>query len=89
MSEFSVNEEIATAELELHKVVMEMLRFQDRVLMSEVARKVEWDQPGWALTMLVVSAGRWTGDYGCAMESVDGKETGDVIIHKYDGEEES
>jgi hypothetical protein len=82
MSGFSNDEEIATTELELHKVVMEMLRFQDQVLMSEVARKVEWNQPGWALTMLVRNAGTWTGDYGCAMESVDGKETGDVIICK-------
>jgi hypothetical protein len=89
MSGFSNDEEITTTKLELHKVVMEMLRFQDRVLMSEVARKVEWNQPGWALTMLVESAGTWTGDYVCAMQRVDGKETGDVIIHKDDGEEES
>jgi hypothetical protein len=86
MSGLSNNEEITTTKLELHKVVMEMLRFQDRVLMSEVARKVEWDQPGWALTMLVDSAGTWTGDYVCAMQSVDGKETGDVIIWRKEGE---
>jgi hypothetical protein len=82
MSELSKDEEITTAKLELHKVVMDMLRFQDQVMMSEVARKVEWELPGWALTMLVDSAGRWTGDYVCTLQSVDGKETGDVRITK-------
>lgn len=82
MSGLSNDEEITTAELELHKVVMEMLRFQDRVMMSEVARKVEWELPAWSLTMLVQNAGTWTGDYVCALQSVDGKETGDVIIYK-------
>ena len=82
MSGLSNDEEITTTELELHKVVMEMLRFQDRVMMSEVARKVEWELPAWALTMLVDSAGTWTGDYVCALQSVEGKETGDVIIYK-------
>lgn len=82
MSGLSNNEEITTTKLELHKVVMEMLRFQDRVMMSEVAQKVEWELPAWSLTMLVESAGTWTGDYVCALQSVDGKETGDVIIYK-------
>jgi hypothetical protein len=82
MSGLSNDEEITTTELELHKVVMEMLRFQDRVLMSEVARKVEWELPAWSLTMLVQNAGTWTGDYFCALQSRDGEETGDVIIHK-------
>jgi len=82
MSELSKDEEITTAKLELHKVVMDMLRFQDQVMISEVARKVEWELPGWALTMLVDSAGTWTGDYVCSMQRVDGKETGDVRITK-------
>jgi hypothetical protein len=82
MSGLSNDEEITTTELELHKVVMDMLRFQDQVMISEVARKVEWELPAWSLTMLVDRAGTWTGDYVCTLQSVDGKETGDVRITK-------
>jgi len=79
------DEGIFTASLELHKEVMEMLQHQDQVLMSELAQKVEWDLPGFALTMLVSRAGDWTDDYICSMQSVDGKETGDVMIHRSGG----
>ena len=79
------DEGIYTASLQLHKEVMEMLQHQDRVLMSELAQRVEWDLPPFVLGVLVGRAGDWTDDYVCVMHREDGKETGDVMIIKSGG----
>ena len=79
---FSTHEEFTTSAMEVHGVIMEMLLHQDRVMMSEVAEKIEWEYAPFLLTALVDGAGQWTDDYVCALQNVDGKETGDVIIWK-------